>query len=179
MKKHFISLAFAVMVVSSMLLYYLLLNEGKTESVKPSLKESNSVSTALKSPVSFENESAKNQELAGYKLNKKSETKDPDTGEIITTEDAIVSKVVETGKIYLFDLTPDRVTMVGEINEKTIISKVEFYERDEKGNIAGFTIGPGEVKDVQTLKEGAKVRLVFKGYGAEVKSVEIEKIVIY
>ena len=148
MKKHFISLAFAVMVVSSMLLYYLLLNEGKTESVKPSLKESNSVSTALKSPVSFENESAKNQELAGYTLNKKSEV-------------------------------ADRVTVAGEINESTKISKVEFYERDEKGNIAGFTIGNGGAKDVLALGEGAKVRLVFKGYGAEVKSVEIEKIVIY
>jgi len=179
MKKHFISLAFAVMVVSSMLLYYLLLNEGKTESVKPSLKESNSVSTALKSPVSFENESAKNQELAGYTLNKKSEVADSDTGKIITTEDAVVSKVVETGKTYLFSLIPDRVTVAGEINESTKISKVEFYERDEKGNIAGFTIGNGGAKDVLSLGEGAKVRLVFKGYGAEVKSVEIEKIVIY
>lgn len=117
-------------------------------------------------------------ELKNYQLETKSAKKDELTGETIITQDAIVKEVVEIEKKYLLIL-PGNKTVTAVINPATKLSQVTSYEKDDKGNIVGLSIGEASRENIKAISNNDPIRISYLSKEEGTAEINLKSIVIY
>jgi len=115
--------------------------------------------------------------LKQYRLEGKSLSKDPSTGEVATTQDAVVDDVAAKGEKFVLHLS-EGIVVSAIATKQTVVGRVTSYDFDARGGIAGLSIGSATYDELESINKGDVIRVSYVE-GPEKNTVNLKKVVIY